>query len=163
MVPSTWRYRSPWTQGHAGREGGAVDALYNENDTGWREFAIVDHDDPVAKVREDATSKVGKKVHLFDGGSTGNIVVINWTWSWIENGQERITLGRSVDVVFKRSGEFTVTLTVIDASGNSDYDTMIVDVSEAGGGASGILYPILLAIIIVVVCLVAFYLVRKRA
>lgn len=71
---------------------------------------------------------------VFNGlGSLDNVGVVNWTWSFIYDGEVVTLYGPDPDFVFDEAGEYNVTLMVIDAAGLSDvaWVTVIVKDIEA--------------------------------
>ena len=70
----------------------------------------------------------------FDGsGSTDNIGISNYTWSFTYNSSLTHIYGVSPTFKFWVVGNYTVTLNVTDAAGNWDTDTMLVRVGASSG------------------------------
>ena len=138
-----------------------IDGEGNVNITGWREFEIVDNDPPVVMVPQDAESRVGEGLVFEDGGSSDNIGVVNWTWSWSAGGEVHVAYGTSATVEFDREGEYQVTLTVTDAAGNTDTATMRVVVSDVGSPVSGMMVVVLILACIAAL-VVAYVTIRRR-
>ncbi len=131
--------------------------------TEWRSWDVSDNDPPVARPPDDAESRVGERLTLEDGGSSDNIAIVNWTWSWTEGGKARVTHGQSVTLRFDRDGEHVVTLTVTDGAGNTDETTMRVVVSDVSSPISGVLIAVIVAVCIAAVVVTIVFLRRKRA
>ena len=107
-----------------------TDAAGNwDNDT--VNITVADTEDPNVNAGQDQTVNQGDNV-VFDGsGSTDNIGIDNYTWSFIYDSYTIYLFDASPTFTFQIAGVYTVTLTVTDAAGNSDTDTMIVTVSDA--------------------------------
>ena len=90
-------------------------------------------DDPVAPVA-DAGEDVVVNQHLaviFDGsGSTDNVAIARWTWTFEHDGMPIILEGEAPAFVFIEVGVHTVTLEVADPTGLTDTDTMTVTVLD---------------------------------
>ncbi len=83
---------------------------------------------PRAKAGEDLNIKMGDTVH-FDGvGSSDLVGITNYTWSFSYNGSTKILKGVSPDFTFDIPGNYTVLLTVKDASGQTGNDELVVNV-----------------------------------
>jgi parallel beta-helix repeat protein len=109
----------------------AVDMTGNWNSTLTRNVAITDNDDPVADAGPDQTVDQGTVVTFDGSGSTDNIGITNYTWTFTHNGTAVTLYGVSPTFRFWTAGNYTVTLTVQDAAGNTDMDTMLVNVAAA--------------------------------
>jgi len=88
---------------------------------------------PIANAGPDQLVVNGTTV-TFDGtGSTDNLGIVNYTWTFIDNTPKTLT-GICPSYTFNTPGNYTVTLKVIDAVGNYDTDTVtirVLDVPEA--------------------------------
>jgi parallel beta-helix repeat protein len=109
----------------------AADEAGNWNSTGTRNVTITDNDDPAADPGPDQAVNAGTLVTFTGSGSTDNIGITNYTWNFTHNGTAIILYGVSSEFEFWAAGNYTVTLTVRDAAGNTDTDTMQVNVAEA--------------------------------
>ncbi|MCU0859509.1 MAG: PKD domain-containing protein, partial [Thermoplasmata archaeon] len=106
----------------------ATDAMGN---TGTDTMTVTVNDlvDPVADAGEDADITAGD-THVFDGsGSSDNLGIASYVWTFTDGDDQELT-GVSPDYEFLNVGEFEVTLTVTDAAGNSDTDTVTIRVVE---------------------------------
>jgi len=91
---------------------------------------IADITPPVANAGVDQ-NKAQHQTVTFDGtGSTDNVGVVNYTWTWTD-GVAKTAYGVHGTSVFNNIGVFTVTLTVRDAVGLTGVDTMLVTVTDA--------------------------------
>jgi parallel beta-helix repeat protein len=84
---------------------------------------------PVANAGPDQTVSVGTIVIFTGAGSADNVGVTNYTWTFTFGGTARVLYGVSPTFNFTIAGNYTVTLTVRDAAGNTGTDTMAVTVS----------------------------------
>jgi len=106
----------------------ATDDLGNV-DTDTMTVTVNDLVDPVADAGEDAEISAGD-TYVFDGsGSSDNLAIVDYTWTFMDATEQELT-GVSPDYEFLNEGEFLVTLTVTDAAGNSDTDTVSIRVVE---------------------------------
>jgi len=94
------------------------------DDCGWVDNIIVSTIDTVAPVADagtDAEVVVGTTVTLDGSGSSDNIGVVNWTWTFADGGP-RVLYGEAAQYTFNNPGQFNITLSIEDAEGNSDTD-----------------------------------------
>ncbi len=102
--------------------------------------------------------------------STDNVGIVSWTWTFNDGRGDRTLKGEMVSHVFNEMGEYEVTLTVEDARGNSDTDTITVKVERMHGDPppddddGGLSLAVVGAIVaaIVAALLVALLLMRQR-
>jgi PKD repeat protein len=98
-------------------------------DTDTMTVTVNDLVDPVADAGEDAEITAGD-TYVFDGsGSSDNLGIVDYTWTFMDATNQELT-GVTPDYEFLNEGEFLVTLTVTDAAGNSDTDTVAIRVVE---------------------------------
>ncbi len=91
---------------------------------------VLDITDPVADAGHDISVTEGTVVILNGSGSTDNVDITELIWTF-NDGLNGVTLqGALVSHNFSKVGNYTVTLTVKDAAGNTGYDTMLVRVNE---------------------------------
>jgi len=87
--------------------------------------AVKDKTKPNADAGPDRTVTIGTPV-TFDGSqSTDNVAIISYEWNF---GDGTTKTGKSPTHTYSGTGIYTVTLTVKDAAGNFDSDSMIVTV-----------------------------------
>ena len=116
------------------------------------------NDPPVADAGDDETISVGTE-YSFDGtGSSADPV--NYTWTFVYDGQERTLYGEAPSWTFDIAGEYTVTLTVTDDLGATDTDTVTVTVEEEGSSLALILAAGAIAVVAMVGAVLL--LLRKR-
>ncbi|MEE9164360.1 MAG: PKD domain-containing protein, partial [Thermoplasmata archaeon] len=97
-------------------------------------FVVVDTEPPSAAISGPIEVDVGTSFSLDASGSSDNHLVANYTW---ELGDGTMAYGPTVTHSYDEAGDFTVTLTVRDASGNEDTATLPITVLAAapdGGG-----------------------------
>lgn len=108
-------------------------------------FTIRDSELPVAAASGPATVGVGASFTLDASGSSDNHRIVNYTWDF---GDGTFGYGATATHAYEGAGEYTVRLTVRDASGNEDVHAFTV--TAVGGGGSGqadtILYGLLAAL-----------------
>jgi len=87
---------------------------------------------PVARTGQDQHVALGKDVQFAGIASSDNVGVTNYTWTFTYNGTAVALYGATPNFRFWTLGNYTVTLAVRDAAGNSDTETMMMRVSEEG-------------------------------
>jgi len=94
-------------------------------------FSILfDEEDPVASAGVDIDGYVGVPVTFTGQGSTDNVGVDNYTWSFVYDSSPIELYGVSPTYTFWQEGVYLVTLLVKDASGNTNSDTVTVTVTS---------------------------------
>ena len=123
------------TPGYTFYNPGVFNVTLNVSDTvgNWNDGSMIvtvrDSEDPMASAGDDLIRDQGDAVTLNARGSTDNVLIVNYTWSFQYDGI--VTLyGNEVTHVFFNAGAFTVTLRVLDQAGNSDTDTLVVTVND---------------------------------
>jgi PKD repeat protein len=95
------------------------------------EVSVRDTTRPRAIVGPDLVTDQSIEV-TFDGqGSTDNIEVTSWAWTFIDEGTQIRLNGKIQKYTFKDAGSYTVELKVEDATGNKDSATMVVRVRDS--------------------------------
>ena len=89
-------------------------------------FVIADLQPPVANAGPDKTVWIGSLVTLDGSGSTDNVGVTNYTWSFDYAGVPVVLHSASASFRFESAGAFVITLTVADAAGLTDSDAATV-------------------------------------
>lgn len=85
---------------------------------------------PVADAGIDMLVGVGDTVLLDGSGSWDDLGIVEWRWTLVHMGVDVALPGERQSFRFQRVGEYAVTLTVTDASGNWDDDEMNVTVVD---------------------------------
>jgi PKD repeat protein len=102
----------------------------------WNEDDMVltvrDVTPPVADAGSDRTVPAGSTVVLDGTNSTDNVWVANCTWTVTYRGMPETLHGAVRSYVFAEGGVYEVVLTVSDASGNIDNNTVIITVVDTG-------------------------------
>jgi PKD repeat protein len=83
---------------------------------------------PIADAGSDAEVTLGEPVVFDASGSSDNVGIEKIDWDF---GDGITASGSKVQHEYKSTGKFTVTLTVSDAAGNTDEDTLEVTIAEA--------------------------------
>jgi len=106
----------------------AADAAGNWNSTSVKTISIIDNDPPSADAGPNQTVNVSSVMYFNGSGSSDNIGVANFTWTF-ESGMANVTLyGISPAYNFTVAGMVNVTLKVRDSAGNTGTDTVVVAV-----------------------------------
>ncbi len=93
-------------------------------------FSIVsDDEDPVADAGADISGYVGVPVAFSGAGSTDDVGIDNYTWTFTHDSVPVTLYGVSPTYTFLYEGVYVVTLVVRDMSGNTDSDTVTVFIS----------------------------------
>ncbi len=92
---------------------------------------------PVARTGQDQHVALGDEVVFTGIASSDDVGVTNYSWTFTYNGTAVTLYGSAPTFSFWTVGNYTVTLTASDAAGNSDTETMVVQVSEEGPGEDG--------------------------
>lgn len=124
---------------------------------------------PIAIAGQDRAAKVGHEITFDARGSTDNIGIVNFTWSFVagpRTGTLHRLYGPVVNFTFEEARAYKVMLSVTDAAGNVGYDEMLVTVEKTGGTSSVFRDDSILLAFSVVLVLVAVLiidrLVRRR-
>ncbi|HUU07553.1 MAG TPA: PKD domain-containing protein, partial [Thermoplasmata archaeon] len=99
------------------------------SDVDTAEITVIDDEAPVADAGADVTIIAGGSVSFDGGDSTDNVAIVDYVWTFTDDGEEVELTGETEDYVFENAGNYVVTLTVTDAEGLSDEDTLLVTVS----------------------------------
>jgi PKD repeat protein/ABC-type transport system substrate-binding protein len=135
------------------------------------EDAAPTSDPPVANAGTDQTVTVGEEVSFNGAGSSDDVAVVNYTWTFTYDGDPVTLYGVSPDFTFEVEGTYTVTLTVADAEGQTDSDTVVVTVEAEEDGTDdddkksflesyGL--PLGIVIALIVAALVLFFVMKGR-
>lgn len=108
----------------------AVDMAGNWNSTATKDVVTNDNDDPVANAGSDQAVDAGTIVTFNGSGSTDNIGIANYTWTFTHNGMLVNLYGLITQFNFTLPGNYTVTLIAVDAAGNFNNDTLNIQVNH---------------------------------
>jgi len=88
-------------------------------------FQYADTQPPDAVAPTMAEVNVGVGVVLDGSASTDNVAIATWNWSFDELGQTVYLDGERVTYAFKQAKTYSVTLKVVDTSGNTDTGSIV--------------------------------------
>jgi len=115
------------------------------------EITVIDVTKPIADAGLNQTVNVGEAVDFDAGGSSDNVGVVSYEWDF---GDGSTATGVTTSHTYEESGEYTVTLTVKDAGGNTDTDVATITVRAPEGFPIWAIGVIVVAAIGVVVALI---------
>jgi PKD repeat protein len=102
------------------------DAALN-SDTDTVVITVIDTEAPFADAGEDVSVVVGGTVTLNGTGSSDNVGIASYTWTFTDVASQ-ILPGAEPEYTFENEGDFTIMLTVVDDEGLSDTDEVVVHV-----------------------------------
>lgn len=109
--------------------GGAFDDALDGDVYGLAPFEVVDATDPEADAGDDQTVDAGETVTFDGSGSSDDVAIESYEWDVDEDGEYELE-GESPTHDFDEPGSYEVELLVTDAGGNTDTDSVTVDVEE---------------------------------
>jgi len=105
------------------------DSARHEAESSWISFKVADTTPPVAHAGPDQTVKEDTLVTFDGSGSSDNIGVTSYTWTFMDVTPQTLT-GVNPTYTFATPGTYTITLEVTDAAGNSATDTVVIKVFD---------------------------------
>jgi len=105
-----------------------VTDVANLSDIDYVEITVNDITPPTADAGADQTVGVQTVVSFYGNGSTDNLGIVGYTWTFNDGGTQTLS-GRNPSYTFTTTGTYTVTLNVTDAAGNWDTDTVTIVVT----------------------------------
>src|SRR3972149_3017570 len=99
--------------------------MVNEIANKYAQVTVADSTSPTSNAGLDQNVDQGTLVTLDGSGSTDNVGIANYTWTFVDGGA--VTLyGVTPTHTFAQPGTYVVTLTVRDAAGDTNADTRTV-------------------------------------
>lgn len=100
------------------------------------EVEVKEPGDPIADAGEDKTVKVDQEFSLDASGSSNDEEITSYEW---DLGDGKTESGEIISYSYGEEGTYTVELTIMDGSGNTDTDTIQITVEKPGdsGGSGG--------------------------
>lgn len=133
IVPATGVITGTFSNSYAGNKWVNVSAQNDRGKYAYQNYTILITDDeaPIADAGTDQTDVPVQQIMYFDGSaSTDNVGVVNWTWMFTD-GTPQTVYGVSASYIWTSLGSHTVTLTVKDAQGLSDTDTVYINTTRS--------------------------------
>ncbi len=122
----------------------ARDAAGNWNISNEVNVSIMDNTLPLADAGADIALVMGDTAYFNGTGSSDNILVANYTWSFDYGGGMVLLTGGTPEFVFHIAGSYLITLEVTDPADNTAEDTLWVNVSDiVPPEVTSVDYPIL--------------------
>ena len=91
---------------------------------------VLDTMDPEASMTLYAVGVQFETATLDGSASTDNVGVVNWTWTIDHKDQHAVLYGMIVEFTFEFAGSYSIELTVSDAAGNTDTDTLVTSATD---------------------------------
>lgn len=150
------------------------DSSGNKNESTF-DLVVLDTTDPVSVAGQNITIKEGTELSLDGTGSWDNLLIINYTWTIITETGSMTLFGDIIQFNFSETGNYSITLTTRDESGNTGTDTFFVKVEDIKGpetedteknsGSGSNLPWIIVVIFLILIILIAgsiIFIVKKR-
>jgi hypothetical protein len=130
-----------------------VKDAWGNSDSSPFQVNVTDTESPVADAGIDIFIAEGDAAYIDGFSSTDNLGIVNYTWTYIQNGTLWTLYGETVSIRFWRSGQYNVTLTVSDAAGNTDSAVVPVHVlkSPSDGSMSFWIYVLIVIIMMIII------------
>jgi len=125
-------------------------------------ITVLDVTPPVADAGSDQTVEVGTTVTFNASGSSDNVGIVSYEWDFGDGNTTTVT-DPIIYHTYTAAGTYNVTLTVKDAAGNSDNDTITVVVEAVSAAFPWWIVGILVASGIVAAMVAYLAKVRKKA
>ena len=115
---------------------------------------------PTANAGEDQTASVGATVPFDASGSSDNVGIVSYEWDF---GDGTTGTGETTTHIYADLGTHTVTLTVSDAAGNTDTDSLTVTVgAEPFQISSTVVTSAVIGVVAAVTAVAALLILRSR-
>ena len=122
---------------------------------------VYDNVTPAAIAGPDRNATIGIPMTFDGSGSTDNVGIVNYTWTFTHNGTVVFLYGPSPSYTFWEVGNYTVTLDIVDAAGNTGRDTMVVSVFPPVAETQGSQWYFAIAIIAIIAAIILGLVVLK--
>jgi ABC-type transport system substrate-binding protein/PKD repeat protein len=99
-------------------------------DTDTMTVTVAENQAPVADAGLDQSATTGDTVTFDGSGSTDDVGVVNYTWTFTYDDEVRTLYGEAPTFDFEIADTYTVTLTVTDGAGLTDTDTVSITVED---------------------------------
>ncbi|MCJ2540254.1 MAG: right-handed parallel beta-helix repeat-containing protein, partial [Candidatus Thermoplasmatota archaeon] len=83
------------------------------------------------------TIEIGRRVVLNGNRSEDNVGIVDHLWTFQYQGRDVVLSGANVEPIFQAPGNYEIILTVNDAAGNSDTDTIFLNVTPGEHSSAG--------------------------
>ncbi len=140
----------------------ADDGIDTTSSPTWSFTTVTEEDTeaPVAVAAADRTEiHAGDTVNFDGSASTDNVGIIRYTWTIA--GEE--IDGVAVSYTFENPGNYTITLTVEDAAGNTDEDSIYIIVTEREEDDEFSIWPLVLIALVVIIVGILIALFKKKS
>ncbi len=123
---------------------------------------VLDTEPPKAVADGLDTAEIGSRVALHGNRSEDNVGIVDHRWTFQYRGKEVVLSGAHVEHIFEVPGNYEIILTVNDAAGNSDYDTIFLNVTPREHSSEGLNLWIILGIIAAFVIAITLVVIRRN-
>jgi len=162
-------YWSDWTTPDDVAPFGIVDNPYDINGTAAAKDYYPQTNNPfipgrpLANAGADQTVDTENEVTFDGSGSTDNVGIVNYTWTFTYEGYMVELFGETPAFIFEKSGVYNVTLTVKDATNLTDTDVVKITVEEEKAAISMLVIGAIIGVIIAaIIALVVFVMMLKK-
>ena len=107
-----------------------VSDKWGNNDTDHVIVTVNDITLPIARIETDEQIDQDDTLFLDASGSSDNVGISHWNWSFIHEGKLIVLSGKNVSFIFRTPGTYTITLNVTDTNMNIGSATVSVAVND---------------------------------
>ncbi|MCG2827222.1 MAG: right-handed parallel beta-helix repeat-containing protein [Thermoplasmatales archaeon] len=93
-------------------------------------FRTKDISSPHGNAGDDKEVNEGEETELNASLSWDNVEIVDYTWNFIDNGENIVLYGEIMPYTFTQPGYYVITLNVSDNAGNWDVDTLNITVKD---------------------------------
>jgi hypothetical protein len=105
-------------------------------------ITVLDITPPVANAGSDKVVEKNIEIEFNASLSQDNVGIVNWSWSFVENGEEIILYGEVVKYIFVEYGSYVITLNVTDEASNWALDFVNITVKDLTPPVIKIISPV---------------------